>query len=430
MESSFKAKQALNAKEFSKAYELYEEAAELESKAAEFYFERADLEPTRSIIIRSAAFLNLKAGRLIEAQKFIFFGLTHSQDQSIIEQLNDALELLVSLKNLSPTDITREYNYLAALRQRSMHYILEPETPFYGKSVKMEALRDFSDSYLKSLKAFAKVKLQELYPQIDGSSLRKSVEKVINPLITSTSYGSFKFSIANDILQRPFEETGIIEFKSNIIYQYHHEIFTLSLDDNQIDKLKDSFDQSDVNQIFRPISKIRSRNSGYNVGYYDSENYRKRYIKKLLNKQKKRLLPPTPYTEEQIGDLVSQLTHIREGKGGRKRKTTIREDHLRQTSFDREIRQISPANEKPIIFHEGIIISVFWESDSGFKIEFEDFDITAEGVVYEDTLKEFYQTFYDKLILLANLNERNPEEQKNWDAIKNYIGNINTLTKK
>ncbi len=78
MDFSFKAKQALEEGSYPAAFELFKKAAELESQVAEFYFDKPDLEPTRSVIIRSAAFLNLKAGLIENAQRFIFFGfLTH-----------------------------------------------------------------------------------------------------------------------------------------------------------------------------------------------------------------------------------------------------------------------------------------------------------------------------------------------------------------
>jgi len=74
-ELSFRAKQAIEAGEFSSANEYYAEAAKKEGDLARFYFDKPELEPTRSSIIRSAAFLHLKAGLIPEAQQFIFWGL-------------------------------------------------------------------------------------------------------------------------------------------------------------------------------------------------------------------------------------------------------------------------------------------------------------------------------------------------------------------
>jgi hypothetical protein len=91
MDYSYKAKQALELGNHFDAFELYIKAATLESQVAEFYFDKPDFEPTRSIIIRSAAYLNIKAGQIEQAKKFIFFGLLNINDTLIKEQLNNAL---------------------------------------------------------------------------------------------------------------------------------------------------------------------------------------------------------------------------------------------------------------------------------------------------------------------------------------------------
>lgn len=128
MDYSFRAKQALEEGKHSSAFELYIKAAELESKVAEFYFDKPESEPTRSVIIRSAAFLNIKAGLIENAKRFIFFGLLNTNDQLIKDQLNNALELAVSLGNMPAEAASGEYNYINLLRQRSVHYILEPSS--------------------------------------------------------------------------------------------------------------------------------------------------------------------------------------------------------------------------------------------------------------------------------------------------------------
>lgn len=145
MDNSFKAKQALEQGNYTLAFDLFNKAAELESQVAQFYFDKPELEPTRSVIIRSAAYLNIKAGQIEQAKKFIFFGLLNFTDKLIIEQLNNALELAVSLGKLNPDAASREFNYLNLLRQRSIHYVIEPANLSFGHSVSLESIKDFSE---------------------------------------------------------------------------------------------------------------------------------------------------------------------------------------------------------------------------------------------------------------------------------------------
>ena len=116
MDYSFKARQAFQEGMEAEAFEYYVKAAELESSVAEFYFDKPELEPTRSIMIRSAVFLNLKAGEIENAKRFIFFGLLNLKDDGIRSQLNDALELAVSLGKMDPEMSSKEFNYLNLLR--------------------------------------------------------------------------------------------------------------------------------------------------------------------------------------------------------------------------------------------------------------------------------------------------------------------------
>jgi len=104
MSLSSQAKNALARGNFEEAFECYERAAERETEVARFYFDRPDLEPTRSFIVRSAAFLNLKAGRVEEAQQFIFWGLLNLKDEVVREQLIDALAISLSVKSVEAVD--------------------------------------------------------------------------------------------------------------------------------------------------------------------------------------------------------------------------------------------------------------------------------------------------------------------------------------
>lgn len=116
------------------------------------------------------------------------------------------------------------------------------------------------------------------------------MEKLINPLITSSGYGSFKFSIANDFLYREGEKREIFELKADIVLKYHNEIFINPLSDSDIDSIKGNFSEEEVNGIFRPLSKIKANNTPYKVGYYDSEDFNKRFVNRIVNRQKQKLL--------------------------------------------------------------------------------------------------------------------------------------------
>ncbi|MFW6046684.1 MAG: hypothetical protein ACOCP4_02695 [Candidatus Woesearchaeota archaeon] len=429
MEKSLEAKEALIEGRYSDAFELYKDAADLESKVADFYLSRSDLEPTRSLIIRSAAFLNLKSGNIDNAQRFILFGLLNLKDKLIKKQLDDALELLVSLKNIPDNQYSNEYNYINLLRFRSVHYTIEPIEPTFGSSITLETIQDFSSQYLKSIKAYARSKYKKI-KDVDEEledSIKKELDKRINPLITSSAYGSFRFSIANDFVAREGEENELVKLKSNIVSFYHNEIFTNPLTDNEIEKIKNSYSESDIDAIFRPLSKIKSNRNPYKIGYYDSESMDKRYVKKIVNNQRRKLFPSKEISQKDIGELESLIKHKRRSKDGTITKKTIIREELKTYEYDLKISKIEPRDKPLIILSEEILINIHFDSQTGFKFTFEDLEIEHSSSEFHKGLEEFYSKFYEKIMTLANKENKTEKEQREWEVVKGLINNPDAL---
>ena len=430
MEYSFKAKKALDEGRNIDAFKFYDKASELEGQVAKFYFDKPDMEPTRSIIIRSAAFLNLKAGKVAAAKKFIFFGLLNSTDELIVDQLNNALELAVSMNNESAENASVEFNYLNQLRQRSVHYILEPSTPEFGKSVSLEMIKEFSEGYLKSLKAFAIAKYKRLTDSLEEeteNSIISSVSKIINPLVTASTYGSFKFSIANDYLERPGEKKEFVQLKANIVSKYHKEIFSNPLEDNDIENIKHDYSDSEVNEIFRPLTKIKSNKSPYKIGYYDNESFKKTFSRRIINKQKKKLITVNKISQEDIGELENSIVHKRSSETGRVTKKTIVRKQLKSYEFEIETNLIGNQDQGTLILTDDIIINVHFDSKNGFQFSFDDFQIESTNVEYQKGLNNFHLLFYNKVIHLARKEDRNEQEEQSWASIEKLIGNPDKL---
>jgi hypothetical protein len=429
MDYSFQAKSAMNSGEFPKAFELYIKAANLESQVAEFYMQKPELEPTRSIIIRSAAFLNLKAGLIEKAQEFIFFGLLNTQNVEIKNQLNDALELAVALRNLNQESASGEFNYLNLLRQRSINYSLEPVLDNFGHSVTLEMIKDFSESYLKSLKSFAIAQYKRVLDIRDEihEIMHKEIDKLTNPVVTNSGYGSFKFSIANDFLGRVGETKEVVQLKSTIISKYHNEIFTNTLDDKEIAIIKQNYSEDEINDIFRPLTKIKSNRSSYKVGYYDPDNFNKNYVRRIVNKQRKQLLSIRQLSQEDIGELESSIIHKRSSADGKVTRKTIFKEDLKSYEIDIKTNQIEPDNIAPLLLSDEIVINMNFSSDKGFTFSFDDFRIENTDIEHGKALKGFYNLFYNKILVLAQKKVLDEYEQRDWDVIKNLIGDTDAL---
>lgn len=429
MELSFKAKQALSELNYGESLKLYTEAARLESEVAEFYFDKIELEPTRSILIRSAAFMNLKAGLIEEAQKFIFFGLLNVSDELVKSQLNDALELSVSLKNMAPVNAATEFNYLQVLRQRSVHYVLEPADIRYGHSVSLEMIKEFTESYLKSLKAFGVAKLRKIVGAVNSAQeeIEESFANLVNPLVSQTQYGSFKFSIANDFVQRQGEKKEIQKLKANIVNEYHSEIFTNPLSDSDIVELKESFNETEMNEIFRPLTKIKANNAPFKVAYYDTESYNKVLASKIVNKQKKQIITPKVVTVEDIGELQSYLVHKTSSSTGSTIKKTLFTENFKKYESDVLIKDIKAENQSPIILSEELVVSMNFSSDIGFTITFDDLTLSVTDTTFDKALQGFQNEFYNLIVSLTHTEEKDEKQTKEFEVIKKLINNPDAI---
>jgi hypothetical protein len=431
MDYSFKAKQALEHDNYTLAFDLFNKAADLESQVAEFYFDKPELEPTRSILIRSAAFLNIKAGQIEQAKRFIFFGLLNTSDTVIKEQLNNALELAVSLGKMEPNEASKEFNYLNLLRQRSIHYVIEPANLSFGHSVSLESIKEFSDGYLKSLKAYAISKFKrvlKMEAELEQSVLNE-IEKLVNPLVTSSSYGSFKFSIANDFLPRLGEKKELVQIKANVISKYHHEIFINQLSDDDIQFIKTDYTEEEVNNIFRPLTRIKSNSTPYKIGYYDTDDFNKKFVSKIVNKQKQKLITVKQITQEDIGELESSLVHKRSGKGGKTSKHVIFKEQMKTAEYEIKVSAITTKENNSILLSEEIMVNMTFDSNKGFTFSFPDLNVQNTDIVYNKALEGFYDSFYSKIIGVINTKDPNEEEQRDLYTIEKLITNPDALKK-
>ena len=87
-----KAMTARRKRDHALAKKLFMQAFELEREAASLVVNDINLEPTRSVLLRSAAALAIECGQIREAEKLIAVGLAGNPPLEIAEELRDLLE--------------------------------------------------------------------------------------------------------------------------------------------------------------------------------------------------------------------------------------------------------------------------------------------------------------------------------------------------
>lgn len=86
--------------QFSDAEDLFREAFELERQAAEIVAADITAEPTRSVLLRSAASLALDCREFREAERLVAIGLAGSPPEEMREELRDLLEIVYFSRHL------------------------------------------------------------------------------------------------------------------------------------------------------------------------------------------------------------------------------------------------------------------------------------------------------------------------------------------
>jgi hypothetical protein len=94
-------------REFEKAREFSRKAFELERKAAEQLTDQTEAEPSRSVLLRSAATLALDCGEYAEAERLVYLGLSGNPPTAIRQELQEVFERSVVLRLEAKGEVVR-----------------------------------------------------------------------------------------------------------------------------------------------------------------------------------------------------------------------------------------------------------------------------------------------------------------------------------
>ncbi|HUT02508.1 MAG TPA: hypothetical protein VM163_01275 [bacterium] len=117
-----------------RSLELTRKAFELERDAAQGTEDRAELEPTRSVLHRSAASLALECGESREAERLIARALAGNPPEEIAEELRDLLEDVYFQRHLSLRGITLQPDeFQISLEGQAVGFGIVPTSFFFPR---------------------------------------------------------------------------------------------------------------------------------------------------------------------------------------------------------------------------------------------------------------------------------------------------------
>ena len=123
------------------ALQYFRKAYEMESQAAYVLAGDSKAEPTRSVLLRSAASLALDCNLTLEAEKLICTALTGNPPAAIAEELRDLLEQVNFQRHLELRGITlHDDEFQMSIAGKAIGYGIAPTDVFLDRVEKTETL--------------------------------------------------------------------------------------------------------------------------------------------------------------------------------------------------------------------------------------------------------------------------------------------------
>lgn len=427
MEYSQKAKISLNDGDLASATTLYKQAADLEVKVVDYYLSKEGSKRSKSIFVRSAAFLCLKAGEYDRAYPLILEGLRISDEfPSIKEELLEAMEVYIgNRRQLQTGDTKTGINYESLLAKNSIEYTISSANPTFGTKIPVSDAYDFLKNYDSSILAYAKAEYR--HEGIPGKLTTSQLKSEIVPLITAVSNGSLKVSIAMDFLKRG-QSDDFTHFKEILGKKFHKDILTPDYTEERIESYIKRYEPEERKGIFEPIFKIRSSRSNYDVSYKRFEHINKIRLNPIKDIKKTKLVS---YQKEEV--VIKEIETLLVGvdSTGRRSNKNILGSLGKVTSYSNSLEKdfIDMPKSGQINLNEPLLINFNWTADDNFTVWNETLGFEAHGALLPDAINVLSLKIEEDIISLNNIsyNKFNTDQRNRMKFYRKLINNITVI---
>lgn len=384
----------------------------LEKKAAEFLKDKYEIEPTRSVLYRSAASLAFKCEKYTEAIDLIVEALKGNIFEEIKTELLDLLKQAVG----SRTQTIKSNDYLDLLNKNSVSLKLEDRTGKYAGAFVIPHVVDFLRNFNQSYQNYAEAKFIQ---EIDKDSVHdfefalNDFKSKSNLLGSNTAFNSFGINITAEnslmdhfnVFTKEFEDMKnnlFTEFKEDVIYpDYEDPIFQ--------ERITNKFNDEERRKIFSPVFNSISKSKDYKISITDNEFKAKiKEFKTPTITIKQKLIPPPPAPTEVDAD--TSLTRKIEQITGTKKKTILIENIK---YFEQEFHLNNLESEKKnIYFNEPNVILLVFENNY-YRIDDDNYKILVSNKDFDAVLSLYNKSFIQKFnSLLINIEALTEEEME------------------
>lgn len=321
--------------------QLLQEAFTLEKQAAEILVDKKDVEPTRSVLFRSAANLALLCKDYDEAKRLAEIGL----DGSPFTELRNELEAIIqqTLPTYSTAvdayqpynfeqDLTKseeEYSYLTSLRKKAVQIKVEEESTKFGGAVVVSNVIDFLQNLDNSFRYFAEINFIKALQNVKPENVLKEsriFSKNAKLLAVDLNFRSFGISVVADegIMDNYKDHSS--EFKTmrkHLFSEFKEDVLHADYNDYDFQKkIETKYTEEERLKIYSPVLNSIA-NKSYKIAITTDQYTKKINTFRPLNESAKKIFKPTingsTQKEEPKIEYVNVLVPMEVGKIGTKK---------------------------------------------------------------------------------------------------------------
>jgi hypothetical protein len=313
--------------------------------------------------------------------------------------------------------------YLQDLRKDAFYIKFNPLNSEYGTTI---GLNELANVFLKNLStSFSNFLSIEFNKNFSSKFEKKELKNLLKSILPLADYravdfkfSSFEMGLSIDkVVNSKIEDIVIKDWVRNIGNEYKDVVLDENISNKEQDKFLLRYSDEERQKIFRPIVVIADMikvKSDISDNYHDIGLKDKKIAEKLTSQLISKEKP-----ENDIGVIESTISHKISNPYGRTTKKVISNQVLNNYDLKMFLNTIEPTGNRSIIFSKDIEVTMHFDSQSGFRFNFNELGVSSAGLDYNTVFRNFNDELYKKIKLIIS----GSKNSMDYDIVNSIINN-------
>lgn len=313
--------------------------------------------------------------------------------------------------------------YLQDLRKDAFYIKFKPLNSEYGTTI---GLNELANVFLKNLStSFRNFLTIEFDKNFSSKFDKKHLQNLLKSILPLADYravdfrfSSFEMGLSIDkVVNSKIEDMGIKNWVRNVGHEYRNSVLDENISTEEQNNFIMRYSDDERQKIFKPIIaiadviKVKSDISGnyHDIGLKDKKIAEK-LISQMASKEK---------LDNDLGVIESTISHKISNPYGRTTKKVISNQVLNKYDLKMFLNTIEPTGKRSIIFSKDIEVAMHFDSQSGFRFNFNKLDVSSVGLDYNTVFRNFNDELYKKIKKIIS----GSKNSKDYDIVSSIISN-------